>query len=353
MTVLSFDDAIAEAEERPGNRHILLGNGFSIAYRPDLFTYGRLFDEANFDALSIDAGGLFAISGTSDFERAIEALRVSAQVLKLYPNVEKELMATIAADAEAVRAALAEVLASKHPENVGLIEDAEYASAKMFLSHFNGSIYSVNYDLLLYWTLLQHGGPDISNDDGFRTDPEDPEAEWVIWDGYAGHGQHIYYLHGGLHLYDAGSTLQKITWIRTGVPLVDQIRTALAQNVYPLVVTEGSSEEKLARIEHSPYLHKGLKSLQNNQGTIFIHGHSLAENDEHVVARIERSKVEHAYISLHGAPDSEANQAIRHRAMLMVERREANEAGKQERWRKQLEVKFYDADSAGVWTRDM
>jgi hypothetical protein len=104
MTVLSFDDAIAEAEERRGNRHILLGNGFSIACRPKLFTYGRLFDEANFDALSIDAEGLFAISGTSDFERAIEALRVSAEVLELYPDIEEEMTATIAADADAVRA---------------------------------------------------------------------------------------------------------------------------------------------------------------------------------------------------------------------------------------------------------
>lgn len=349
MTVLSFDDAIFEAGERPGNRHILLGNGFSIACRPDLFTYGRLFDEANFDTLSLDAEDLFAISGTSDFERAIEALRVSAQVLKLYPGVDEGLRATIDSDAEAVRAALAEVLASKHPENVGLIEDAEYVSARAFLAQFNGSIYTVNYDLLLYWTLLQDLEPEISNDDGFRTDPEDPEAEWVIWDGYAGHGQHVYYLHGGLHLYDAGSTLKKITWVRTGVPLVDQIRTALEQNVYPLVVTEGSSEEKLVRIEHSPYLHKGLKSLQNNQGTLFIHGHSLAENDEHVLARIERSKVEYAYIGLHGDPDSETNRAIQHRAGLMVERRHANETGKQERWRKQLEVKFYDAGSAAVW----
>lgn len=173
----------------------------------------------------------------------------------------------------------------------------------------------------------------------------------MIWDGYAGHGQRVYHLHGGLHVYDAGSTLQKITWTRTGVPLVDQIRSALAQNVYPLVVTEGSSEEKLSRIEHSPYLHKGLKSLQNNQGTIFVHGHSLAENDEHVLARIERSKVERAYISLHGDPDSEINQALRQRAALMVERRQGQEADKPEHRRKQLRVEFYDADSAGVWDR--
>lgn len=58
MTVLTFDEAIAEAQERTGKRHILLGNGFSIACRPDLFAYGRLFDEADFDALSIGRRGL-------------------------------------------------------------------------------------------------------------------------------------------------------------------------------------------------------------------------------------------------------------------------------------------------------
>lgn len=352
MTVTTFEEAMAEAGGYSGNRHLLLGNGFSIACRPDLFTYGRLFDEADFEGLSIDAAGLFAISGTSDFERAIEALRVSAQVLELYPNADEALIAAITDDAEAVRAALADVLASKHPANVGAIQDSEYVSARKFLSCFTGSIYTVNYDLLLYWTLLQDLEPAVENDDGFRADPEDLDAEWVVWDGYAGHGQRVYYLHGGLHLYDAGDTLKKITWSRTGIPLVEQIRSALADNIYPLVVTEGSSEEKLARIEHSPYLHKGLKSLQNIQGTLFIHGHSLAPNDEHVLARIERSKVEHVYISLHGDPDSGLNQRIRNRGELMTERRAERESAKQARWRKQLEVKFYDADSALVWTRE-
>ncbi len=349
---MTFDEAITEAKKLPGKRHLLLGNGFSIACRRDLFTYGRLFDEANFDALSVHAEGLFAISGTTDFERAIEALAVAARVLELYPDADDKLGTMLGADVDALRAALAEVLASKHPENVGLIGDEEYGRARTFLSHFNGSIYTVNYDLLLYWTLLQSLGPAIKNDDGFREDPNDPEAQWVIWDGYANHGQCVYYLHGGLHLYDAGSTLRKITWARTGVPLVDQIREALDQNVYPLVVTEGSSEEKLARIEHSPYLHKGLKSLQNNGGTLFVYGHSLAENDEHVLARIELSKIEHVYVSLHGNPESDVNQTIRHRAELMAEHRDSSEAVKPERSRHQLEIKFYDADSSRVWADD-
>jgi Domain of unknown function (DUF4917) len=314
--ILTFERALEASEKIDGNRHLLLGNGFSIACR-DSFSYGKLFDEADFSDLTIDAGPLFEIFGTADFERAIDALRVSAAILDLYECSEGETVERLRRDAETLKEALAQVLARKHPDNVNEIGREEYASARRFLANFDGGrIFTVNYDLLLYWTLLQDLEPRFRTDDGFR-DPDDPDADYVIWDGYESEGQRIYHLHGGLHLYDAGSWLKKITWKRTGIPLVDQIRDALASNVYPHVVTEGSSEQKLARIEHSPYLHRGLKSLTRCGGKLFIHGHSLDENDEHVLARIESSKVEAAFISLHGDPVSSGNRKIRERAELM------------------------------------
>jgi len=347
--IYSFTDALDAGKEIEGHRHLLLGNGFSIACRPDSFDYGKLFDEADFKALSIEASSLFALFGTADFERTIEALRVSADVIGLYGSTPRDLIDLLDSDADALKEALAEVLARKHPDNVGAIEDREYASARQFLAHFDGRIYTVNYDLLLYWTLLQDAGPPVRNDDGFRADPDDEDAEWVVWDGYEGHGQRVFHLHGGLHLYDAGSQLKKITWVRTGIPLVDQIRGALAENVYPHVVTEGSSEQKLARVEHSPYLHRGLKSLNSCGGSLFVFGHSLAENDEHVLARIENSKIESVFVSLHGDPDSTENRTIRHRAELMIEHRAVHEQPKPKGRRRLLEVSFYDAESAAIW----
>lgn len=347
--IISFEEALAASEKVNGSRHLLLGNGFSIACRKDSFAYGKLFDEADFGALTIAAGPLFALFGTTDFERVIEALRVSAAVLELYEDGGEEAIEALRLDADALKEALAEVLARKHPDNVGSIEIEEYASAKRFLTNFDGGIYTVNYDLLLYWTLLQDGEPKIRSDDGFRSDPDEEEAEWVVWDGYEGYAQRVFYLHGGLHLYDAGSQLRKITWSRTGIPLIDQIREALSQDIYPHVVTEGSSQQKLARIEHSPYLHRGLKSLNTCGGSLFVYGHSLAENDEHIVARIENSKIESLFVSLHGDCDSAKNRAIRHRAKLMIERRVLHEEPKRERYRKPLEVTFYDADSAAIW----
>jgi hypothetical protein len=345
--VLTFENVTEAAADAGGKCHLLLGNGFSIACRPKAFAYGNLFREADFSELSIDAEDLFELFGTSDFERVIDALRISAAISALYEttNGHEQMLD----DSERVKDALAKVLARKHPDNVGAVRDAEYGSARAFLANFDGNIYTVNYDLLLYWTLLQDKGPPISSNDGFRSDPDDPDAEWVVWDGFAGHAQRIFHLHGGLHLYDAGSQLKKITWARTGIPLVDQIRDALAKNEFPLIVTEGSSSDKIARIEHSPYLHRGLKSLNSCGGCLCIYGHSLAKNDEHVLARIEASKVEKVFVSLHGDPGSEENQAIQRRADLMAERRDEHESSKPKNRRKRLHVHFFDATSAEIW----
>ena len=43
--VISFDQALKAAQQY-GKKHILLGNGFSIACKPDIFAYGSLFEEA-------------------------------------------------------------------------------------------------------------------------------------------------------------------------------------------------------------------------------------------------------------------------------------------------------------------
>ena len=69
-------------------------------------------------------------------------------------------------------------------------------------------------------------------------------------------------------------------------------------------------------------------------------------------ASVQESKVEAVFISLHGDPDSEDNRKIVERADLMGERRAEHQAAKPARYRKQLEVQFYDADSAEVWNPD-
>ena len=83
MPLLTFHQAIEEAQ-RFNKRHLLLGNGFSIACRPKIFTYGRLYEQANFGNISPTAKLAFEALGTQDFERAIKALRDAARILQAY-----------------------------------------------------------------------------------------------------------------------------------------------------------------------------------------------------------------------------------------------------------------------------
>ena len=73
---------------------------------------------------------------------------------------------------------------------------------------------------------------------------------------------------------------------------------------------------------------------------LFVYGHSLAHNDDHVLSRIGRGKCERVYISLYGDPDSQANQFIVQRAEQIAAMRSQ---------RNPMKVAFFDASSANVW----
>jgi hypothetical protein len=334
--VITFQQAL---ERTTGTRHLLLGNGFSRACRDDIFRYDALFDQANFAGLSPAARLSFGALGTTDFEVVIRALKQSALLAAVYLENVPDVPQRMNADADGLRGLLASTIAASHPDRPSDIPIGQYASCRMFLSNFRG-IYTVNYDLLLYWALMQEElGPPIEFDDGFR-EPEDGPTDYVTWDVQRTDRQNIYYLHGGLHIFDAGAKLQKFTWCNTGVALIDQIRQALETNRFPLFVAEGSHESKVDRIQHSGFLNRAYRSFAAIGGSLFIFGLSFAEADEHILRLLDRGKVKQAFISLHGDPNSEGNLRIAERAELMKTRRSP---------RNLLTVEFFDANSAQAW----
>ena len=66
----------------------------------------------------------------------------------------------------------------------------------------------------------------------FGKSREDFDASYVVWEPENSHGQNIHFLHGALHIFDAGSEIQKYTWNNTGVRLIEQIRNALTKEYY-------------------------------------------------------------------------------------------------------------------------
>jgi hypothetical protein len=334
--VITFQQAIDMAER---TKHVLLGNGFSRACQNDIFSYDALFDQASFAGLSPMARSAFTALNTTDFEVVIRALRQAAMLAVVYLEDNPALAVRLKADADGLREVLARTIAASHPDRPADIEENRYAACRTFLRNF-GRVYTLNYDLLLYWALMQEEiEPQLEFDDGFRN-PDDGPAEYVTWDVQKTDKQNIYFMHGGLHIFDAGSELQKFTWCNTGMALIDQIREALATNRFPVFVAEGTADSKLDKIQHSGFLSRGFRSFSAIGGSLFIFGLSFGESDEHILRLLDKGKVKRAFISLHGDPNSEGNARIVRRAELMVARRPP---------KRPLTLHFFDANSARVW----
>lgn len=181
-------------------------------------------------------------------------------------------------------------------------------------------------------------GIGLKSDDGFRKPEDDPYASYVTWEPENSHKQNTWFLHGALHPFNAEIEIQKYTWSNTGIRLIEQIRDALKKKgLFSIFVSEGTSKEKWARIRHNDYLAKAYRSFSGINNTLFIYGHSLAENDEHFLKCIEKGKLKNVYVSIYGNSGSDVNKRIISRAnRLNLNRRYA------------LNVKFFDSATAKV-----
>jgi len=335
--IIGFKDALAQATE---SRNLLLGNGFSIACKRDIFSYRALLQEANFKENCPLASKAFSVFKTADFEAVIQKLEDAAIILAIYKSIDKKTRSKIKKDAECIRENLVKTLTAKHPNLPSDITDAQYVNCRAFLANFSYK-YTLNYDLLLYWALMHDevDSLEIECNDGFtRTD--DVPQDYVVWDE-ASHEQNVFYLHGALHLFDAGCEIQKYTWSNTGVKLIDQIRAALGRKMFPVFVAEGTHVDKAKKILHNSYLGRCFRGFEKTKKDLFVFGHSLSESDEHIVKAIEKSHVKKIFISVHGDLSSTTNKRLFARAAQMQVVRQDG--------RYPLEIIYYDADSAKVW----
>lgn len=339
MELLSFKEAIQDSKTY-NRRHVLLGNGFSIACRSHIFTYGKLFEQADFSNFSPTVRRAFEALETQDFEKVINALRDASKLVNAYRDATS-LSEQFSKDADGLRELLVQTIAASHPAWPGELSNDEYQACRSFLSNFDMT-YTLNYDLLLYWTLMHtEEGKAPTSDDGFRTPQGDFESSYVVWEPDQSHEQNTWFLHGALHVFDSGTEIQKYTWKNTGTRLIDQIRDALNRGYFPLFVSEGTSAEKYEHIRHNDYLAKAYRSFSSIQGALFIFGHSFAENDDHYLRCIQRGKISHLYIGLYGDTNSSANKFIVRRASELSSRRHS---------KKPLAITYYDAGTANVWS---
>lgn len=354
MKPFEFSDAIEKARNISGKIHLLLGNGFSIACHPS-FQYGTLYEQARKSGLPVHLQGLLERYG-NNFEDVLKFLDEGIFLARHY-KLEKprKLKMDMRKDYNNLKNILVETIGKCHPDYPSKIEEQKFDTCLKFLKNF-ADIFTVNYDLLLYWTALHI---DESKDeefpflDGFSRD-DDPEHPDCSFSYSSMEGKpYLFFLHGALHLYTRKGAVWKRVWKTSGTPIIKKVREAFDKKEYPLFVSEGDPSDKMKKIEASSYLSQAFRKFKNIQGHLFIFGHSLSDQDQHLIEAIvqaEKLKLSHLWIGLFGDPSSSHNRKIQQRAqMIEVQRDRVISRKLRAKGEGGITVNFFKSESAKVW----
>jgi Domain of unknown function (DUF4917) len=321
--IISFDEALKRTDKQ--KRAVLLGNGFSIHH----FSYKTLLEKSGLkegDPLH----ALFSLLKTCDFESVIKALEDASLVEQAYKNDEQSKI--FSGDADKLRQALVNAVRTIHPTHRDKIADV-IPSCIQFLKSF-ANIFTLNYDLLLYWVILEDRH---SFQDGFGLGDEE--------NGFKGPFTplalcNVYNLHGGLHLFrtEIGEVEKRLMGANGIIDAISETITKAKR--LPIYVAEASSSAKLAHINSSPYLRRCLERLSASTGAFFIFGHSANPNDAHVYDALFNCNIDHLYFCIH-QPTARLN---------IID-------GELARYKKQntsrIDYSFVDSETAHVWDRKL
>lgn len=344
MDILKFDEVVTSLQKKRRTMSLLMGNGFSMAYDKEIFSYNALYNflQSQDDELLTK---LFGAIKTKNFELVMQQLDTTIALLDVF-GAEKSVKQQILEASEKLKQGLLKSVKELHPEHVYKISDAKSAACANFLRLFldsAGQIFTTNYDLLLYWVLMRQGT--AQHIDGFGRELENPlevqrgeDEQWsdLIW-GPNQSKQNIHYLHGALHLFDAGSEIIKEQYDWTGY-LLDHITNRLDEGSYPIFVTAGNGKEKLEHIRHNRYLSYCYDRLSNTEGSLVTFGFNFGPYDDHIIEAINRAakhgvKVPDKLWSVYIGTYSDAD--IKHIESILP--------------KFEVKVQLFDAKTANVW----
>jgi hypothetical protein len=270
----------------------------------------------------------------------MRTLLLFGELLTKYPDTAT-LQDEIAQDAEDIRQALLHAVHRHHPARPRDVTADEYTACITFLNNFH-RLFTLNYDLLLYWAICEmvHRGG-CRFDDGFRKYEED-----LLWKKDATTQQNVFYLHGALHLIESGPTLRKLGYA-DGEPIIDQLRSVLESKKAPLFVSDGMGEAKLALINDSAYLRACYRALERNESPLVVFGASLGESDEHISDAIVESNAPACYVGFHDTDTPAQRGALTHRFNTMAQARERRR--RSDAHAPALLVRYYSTTDAHVW----
>lgn len=346
--ILTYDEVRAELGS--GRSHLLLGNGFSIACDPR-FNYRNLLQYAKDNGLPERVVAIFEKLGTNNFEGVMRLLEDAFWVVKHYGLAEGANTAKakrLKTDLEAVKTSLVDAIAKTHLDHTHQVKEERKTRCASFLEPYY-NIFSLNYDLLLYWVEM-HALERLAGRDGFREDVNEPDATYVVFSEHIGGDKGIFFIHGALHLYVVNGEVRKHTWSRTQTHLIEGIREAMKKGHYALFVAEGTADKKLEQIQRSGYLSYCLGKLERIENALVVFGISFGESDRHITDVIaQNQKLKTLYVGVFGDPASSANQEVIKHVTALEQRRKKLLLAR--RVRTELSINFFDSATVPVWDK--
>lgn len=297
MNLENYNHCISDLKNKKRKINLLMGNGFSIAYDKQIFSYnalGTLIQNKNNEVLT----SLFSITKNNDFEYIMKELQYFQKLSSLFCS-DKKMNDLLEKAQQDLKDALINAVKQMHPDYIFNVPEDKIKFCSNFLKYFinsGGKIFSTNYDLLLYWVMM--GSPELHNKaiDGFGREVinydetiaiDEQELSNLHW-GNNMNEQNIFYLHGALHLFDVGSCVEKEEYTGTKY-LLENIKSRMHKGHYPLFVTGGTSNDKLESIKHNEYLSNCYKELERITGSLIVFGFKFGDNDEHIIKAINKA----------------------------------------------------------------
>jgi hypothetical protein len=323
-----------------GTCDLLMGNGASIAIHQEL-SYSSLYKQAcESELLNSKIQNLFKYFHTDNFEILLKLL-LHAKLINESLKIKEDETAKAYQE---IKQALVKTVVSVHPTH-DLIK-CYLSPMADFMKPFK-RVFSLNYDLLVYWAML------TGNDkyglwfkDGFTQENGSFDLDYQrLFKPYANvkGSTFVFYPHGSLFLAtDLFGNEVKVCNSNSSYlieAILDRWGDGSNKNDrIPLFVSEGSSPEKLMRIKRSSYLNRIYENeLSNLEETLVIYGWSFDKQDKHILDSLTKKNLDSIAISVHKGKEWESKC------------NEIQQKLKKYKSLKNCKLKFFDAESNDCW----
>lgn len=244
--------------------------------------------------MTADDLALFNHLSTVDFEEVLHCLTVAEFVV----NQISGSTAPIALRYKSLRQKLVDVVDGHHVSWPDAQTHGVLKAWNAELVNYT-SVFSTNYDLLLYWSINQNPKPfvDFFFSTGFEeTNCQPFSSQRPVW-----------WLHGGLHLHVVSATGEVQKHVATSTRSIQSLFSSATTR--SLFIAEGTPQQKRSRIRSSAYLETAFQHLGLNPSDLVILGSQLGSSDTHLVDAINKSPCSNIQVGIYPIDTHQVTQA--------------------------------------------